>query len=375
QVAVHDKTRRDQIGAELRLLKHCRADAAAREEEEDKSKQEDPDGNPASLVAFYDAFTLTRSGYVSIVMEYCSGGSLQDLINREGPLKEASIASIALDMAQGLRYMHSLDMLHRDIKPANILLDREGRVKLADFGLVRSLNDTATNTNANDDGGDAEEGAGGRQASRGRAHSFVGTAIYMSPERLQGEPYGPSADVWSLGLSLLTLAIGKYPLEISSFHSGINGSGGSRSSGEFPDAPGPAAAAGGGLSSGAPSSAGSRLSGAFSPMIKTVATTSSSSSSLLAPPPPPPLRSRSSSRGSMGAGGAESAGSPPFLEAFRSVPRFSRREPMSVFMPPERAAELRLSKAFVSFLRGCLRYEPEKRMTAQEMLKHPFLQA
>ncbi|CAN0421554.1 unnamed protein product, partial [Ectocarpus fasciculatus] len=48
---------------------------------------------------------------------------------------------------------------------------------------------------------------------------------------------------------------------------------------------------------------------------------------------------------------------------------------MSVFMPPERAAELRLSKAFVSFLRGCLRYEPEKRMTAQEMLKHPFLQA
>lgn len=49
----------------------------------------------------------------------------QDLINRQGPLDEASIASIAFDMAQGLHYMHSLNMLHRDIKPANILLDRE----------------------------------------------------------------------------------------------------------------------------------------------------------------------------------------------------------------------------------------------------------
>lgn len=82
-------------------------------------------GSPSSLVAFYDAFTLTRSGYVSIVMEYCSGGSLQDLIGRQGRLKETSIASIALDMAQGLHYMHSLNMLHRDIKPANILLDSE----------------------------------------------------------------------------------------------------------------------------------------------------------------------------------------------------------------------------------------------------------
>lgn len=62
------------------------------------------------------------------------------------------------------------------------------------------------------------------------------------------------------------------------------------------------------------------------------------------------------------------------VEVFRSVPRFSRREPMSVFMPQERAAELQLSDDFLSFLSGCLRYEPEKRMTTEDMLKHPFLQ-
>ncbi|CAN0169393.1 unnamed protein product, partial [Hapterophycus canaliculatus] len=128
-----------------------------------------------------------------------------------------------------------------------------------------------------------------------------------------------------------------------------------------------------GLRSG-PASAGSR--GAFS-----CSSTTSSSSSLAPAPQPPQLGSRSSSRGSMGtgcggasAGGADLSSSLPFSEAFRSVPRFSRKEPMSVFLPPERAAELRLSKAFISFLRGCLRYEPEERMTAQDMLKHPFLQ-
>lgn len=73
---------------------------------------------------------------------------------------------------------------------------------------------------------------------------------------------------------------------------------------------------------------------------------------------------------------SQGIGSPenPGLEVFRSIPRFSRREPMSVFMPPERAEELQLSEQFLSFLKGCLRYEPEERMTMQDMLRHPFLQ-
>lgn len=82
-------------------------------------------------------FSPLISGYDSDLYSHCNSDSvsvfglcmyrfvIQDLINRQGNLDEASIASIALDMAQGLHYMHSLNMLHRDIKPANILLDRE----------------------------------------------------------------------------------------------------------------------------------------------------------------------------------------------------------------------------------------------------------
>lgn len=70
----------------------------------------------------------------------------------------------------------------------------------------------------------------------------------------------------------------------------------------------------------------------------------------------------------------DSSGNRPGSEVFRSVPRSSRRDPMSVFLPQKREAELQLSEAFMSFLRGCLRYDMEERMTAQDMLKHPFLQ-
>lgn len=73
-------------------------------------------------------------------------------------------------------------------------------------------------------------------------------------------------------------------------------------------------------------------------------------------------------------GGGGPAASPPNMEAFRSIPRFSRKEPMAVFMPPERVRELQLSPVFLSFLAGCLRYNTEKRMTAKDMLQHPFLQ-
>ncbi|CAM9182783.1 unnamed protein product [Choristocarpus tenellus] len=265
EIPMSDKIRRDQIGAELLLLKRLRKDqedqeamvvadvvAAAKHGGGDALVEVDVDMvetcstavghdkgaqgrqhnevNNDSLVSLYDAFTRTRSGYVSISMEYCSGGSLQDLIDAQGPMEESAIASVALNVVKGLQYVHHHRMIHRDIKPSNILLNEKGNVKLADFGLLQIMacacacdsqhsqdncsNCGNENGNKKEEGEDEEASECMESHSRARAHSFVGTALYMSPERLQGEPYGYPGDVWSLGLTVLTLALGKYPLEV-----------------------------------------------------------------------------------------------------------------------------------------------------------------
>jgi len=125
------------------------------------------------LVEFYDAYTTSQAGIVSIVMEYMSGGSLQEL-QSHGPVKdEAQLSSIARQVMkvcwsffvgrcgfwchtladvccccclhpfhQGLAFLHKAHQLHRDIKPANILRSFDGTVKLADFGISRELDDS-----------------------------------------------------------------------------------------------------------------------------------------------------------------------------------------------------------------------------------------
>jgi mitogen-activated protein kinase kinase len=78
--------------------------------------------------------------------------------------------------------------MHRDIKPSNILVNSRGQIKLCDFGVSSEL-----------------EGS--------LAETFVGTGTYMAPERIQGSPYSVKSDVWSVGLTLMELAIGKFPFE------------------------------------------------------------------------------------------------------------------------------------------------------------------
>jgi serine/threonine protein kinase len=188
RVPVHDKAQRHQIGAEIKTLTSNMAARAA----------------SSGVVVFHDAFTDRDGGCVSIVMEYCAGGSLQDLVAAVGALDEATLASVAADILTGLRDIHKLDLLHRDIKPSNLLLDSAGRVKLADFGLVREVSKDSSGSDSPLSVVDAVPSA----------HTFVGTAIYMSPERLKGDAYSYSSDVWSLGLSLLTLALGRFPLNV-----------------------------------------------------------------------------------------------------------------------------------------------------------------
>jgi hypothetical protein len=121
-----------------------------------------------------------------LVTERVGGGSLAGRL-QSGPLPEAEAAMIGRDIADALAHAHDAGVVHRDVKPANVLLAGEGRAKLADFGIVRL------------DGADTI-------TTGGRA---LGTPAYVAPEQVRGEPVGPAADVFSLGLVVLEAVTGE----------------------------------------------------------------------------------------------------------------------------------------------------------------------
>jgi serine/threonine protein kinase len=137
-----------------------------------------------SLVQVYDAGTDT-SGRPWVVMEYVDGQTLADAV-RSSPLPVARIAEIGAAVADALAHVHARGMVHRDVKPANVLLGKDGSVKLTDFGIAR-LVDAAKVTSTG---------------------MMVGTASYLAPEQVSGEPVGPPTDVYALGLVLLETITG-----------------------------------------------------------------------------------------------------------------------------------------------------------------------
>ncbi len=157
-----------------------------------------------NIVQVYDAgeseFDGKETSY--IVMEYIPGGDLKGLIDERGRLPGAELARLGDEICAGLAHAHERGVIHRDIKPHNILLDENGHAKVTDFGIARALDAT--------------------QATRTGA--YLGTALYSSPEQLQGQKVTPKSDVYSLGATLYQAAVreppfvGQTPIEIASQH-------------------------------------------------------------------------------------------------------------------------------------------------------------
>eukprot|EP01113_Clastostelium_recurvatum_P039690 TRINITY_DN6082_c0_g1_i2.p1 TRINITY_DN6082_c0_g1~~TRINITY_DN6082_c0_g1_i2.p1 ORF type:complete len:470 (-),score=91.96 TRINITY_DN6082_c0_g1_i2:157-1566(-) len=134
-----------------------------------------------------------------ILMDYCALGSLRDVMECCGrTLKESEIAAVCAGALQGLVHLHNLNIVHRDVKAANVLLNDQGQVKLADFGVSQQL--LATLRMPSKDHG---EWVGG---------SIAGTPLWMAPEIIRQANYSTKADIWSLGISLIELAEGVPPL-------------------------------------------------------------------------------------------------------------------------------------------------------------------
>jgi serine/threonine protein kinase len=145
-----------------------------------------------NVVQLFDYGEVDGRPYM--VLEYLSGGTLEDRLTNGEPLPDAETDRIARDIATGLAHAHARGLVHRDLKPANILFDAEDRAKIADFGIAR-LGDSGTLTEAG---------------------TVLGTAAYISPEQAGGEPATPASDVYSFAVMLFRMLTGRLPFTSTS---------------------------------------------------------------------------------------------------------------------------------------------------------------
>jgi eukaryotic-like serine/threonine-protein kinase len=143
------------------------------------------------VVRVYDIGEIR--GQPLIAMEFIDGESLAALLNRVHRLPPSQVLSISIQICKGLQSVHSAGLVHRDLKPGNLLLDREGKISVADFGLARSIQPGDWNLTAPGDNST--------------------TPFYASPEQLAGLPANARSDLYSFGLVLLLMLTGTAALE------------------------------------------------------------------------------------------------------------------------------------------------------------------
>lgn len=135
-----------------------------------------------------------QAGRPYIVMELMPGRNLHDLVGERGPLPVREAVSLILDVIEGLQEAHRRGVIHRDVKPSNCFLTEDGRVKVGDFGLAKSLIGPEFLT---------------------RSGAFLGTLLFASPEQIRNEPLNAQTDVYSVCATLYFLLTGRAPFQSS----------------------------------------------------------------------------------------------------------------------------------------------------------------
>ncbi|KAF7358277.1 STE/STE7/MEK1 protein kinase [Mycena venus] len=157
------RTQRQNILCELQIISHC---------------------DSPFIVSSYGACFAEPN--ICLWMEFMDKGSFDAIYKRIGPIDVKVVGKVAVAVLEGQRYLYDEHrIVHRDIRPSNILCNSQGDIKLCDFGLSTELINIA--------------------------NTFVGTPIYMSPERIQGAAHTIKSDIWSLGITLIELIVGQFP--------------------------------------------------------------------------------------------------------------------------------------------------------------------
>ena len=143
-----------------------------------------------NIVSMYDVGF--DQGYHYIVMEYIEGETLKEYINRHERISIDNAVKFTIAIAEGLEHAHAMGIVHCDIKPHNVLITKQGRIKVTDFGIARAMNAGTTMMYTN---------------------SIMGSAHYLSPEQASGKPVNGSTDIYSLGAVLYEMLTGRVPYE------------------------------------------------------------------------------------------------------------------------------------------------------------------
>src|SRR3954471_3902862 len=176
------RARDERLGRDVAVkILGANADEAFRERFADEARRAASVAHPNVVTVFDEG---RDRGDSFMVMEYVRGKTLRDVVADRGALPAHEAARIVAQVAAALDAAHEAGVIHCDVKPANVILDEQGTAKLADFGIAR--------------------------AARGpREHELIGTARYIAPERVAGEPPTERSDIYSLGLVAYELLAGQ----------------------------------------------------------------------------------------------------------------------------------------------------------------------